>query len=91
VVSLFYEKKELQNRVRAKSEDIRLILKNLTERTAKKLDLQEKQYADAAGREKYRIYGELLNVYGYGIGGGEKQLVCQNFYDENREITIPLD
>lgn len=91
VVSAFYEKKEIQNRVRAKSEDIRLILRTLTERTAKKLDLQEKQYADAAGREKFRIYGELLNVYGYGLSGGEKQLVCQNFYDENREITIPLD
>ena len=91
VVSAFYEKKETQNRVRAKSDDIRLILKNLTERTARKLDLQEKQYADAAGREKFRIYGELLNVYGYGLKGGEKSLVCPNFYDEGKEITIPLD
>lgn len=91
VVSTFYEKREIQNRVRAKSEDIRLLLKNLTERTAKKLDLQEKQYADAADREKYRIYGELLNVYGYGLKGGEKSIVCPDFYNDGKEITIPLD
>ena len=91
VVKKFYEKRELQNRIRAKSEDIRLLLKNLTERTAKKLDIQEKQYREAEKREICKVYGELLNVYGYGLSGGEKELKCANYYDDNREITIPLD
>ncbi|MCQ2400701.1 MAG: NFACT family protein [Lachnospiraceae bacterium] len=91
VVKKYYEKRELQNRMRAKSEDIRLLLKNLTERTSKKLDLQEKQYMEAEKRDIYKVYGELLNVYGYGLSGGEKELICENYYDENREIRIPLD
>ena len=91
VVWTFYEKKEIQNRIRAKSEDIRQILKSLTERISRKLDIQEKQFADTQDREKNRIYGELLNVYGYGLKDGEKVLRCENFYDDYKEIEIPLD
>ena len=91
VVRTFYERKSVEGRIRAKSEDIRLLLKNLTERTAKKLDLQEKQFLDTKKRDRYRIYGELLNTYGYSLSGGEKELRCENYYDGGKEITIPLD
>lgn len=91
VLSLYYRERADKGRIRAKSEDIRHILKVLTERTAKKLELQEKQYQDAEKKDKFRIYGELINTYGYDLLGGEKELVCQNYYDEGREIHIPLD
>ncbi len=91
VLSLYYKERADKGRIRAKSEDIRHILKVLTERTAKKLELQEKQYQDADKKDKFRIYGELINTYGYDLVGGEKELVCQNYYDEGREIHIPLD
>ena len=45
---------------------------------------------DTEKREKYRIYGELLNTYGYELSGGEKEFRCLNYYT-NEEITIPLD
>ena len=91
VLSIYYEERAKRGRIRAKSEDIRHILKTLTERTAKKLDLQERQYQDAEKKNKYRVYGELLNTYGYSLSGGEKELRCQNYYDEGKEIAIPLD
>ncbi|MDO4438226.1 MAG: NFACT RNA binding domain-containing protein [Eubacteriales bacterium] len=91
VLSIYYRERADKGRIRAKSEDIRHILKVLTERTAKKLELQEKQYQDADKKDKFRVYGELINTYGYGLSGGEKELVCQNYYDEGREIHIPLD
>src|SRR5699024_10840380 len=53
-------------------------------------DLQLKQLKDTEKRDKYRIYGELLNTYGYELAGGEKQLRCTNYYT-GEEITIPLD
>ena len=34
---------------------------------AKKYDLQLNQLKDTEQRDKYRIYGELINTYGYGI------------------------
>ncbi|MDO4487896.1 MAG: NFACT RNA binding domain-containing protein [Eubacteriales bacterium] len=91
VIRSFYERKNIENRIRQKSEDLRLILKNLTERTAKKLDLQERQLKTSEDREKYRIYGELLNAFGYSLKGGEKSFTCENYYDNNNPITIPLD
>ena len=87
----FYEKKDRQNRIRSKSEDIRHVLKTLTERAARKLELLEKQYADTEKREKFRLWGELLNTYGYSLQGGEEYLECENYYDEGRLIRIPLD
>ena len=33
----------------------------------KKLDIQEKQLKDTEKREKFRVYGELINTYGYNI------------------------
>ena len=46
--------------------------------------------ADTEDRDKYRIYGELLNTYGYSVEEGAKSLTCDNYYT-NSEITIPLD
>ncbi|MDO4265767.1 MAG: NFACT RNA binding domain-containing protein [Eubacteriales bacterium] len=91
VLCTYYEARAKRGRIRAKSEDMRRILKTLTERTAKKLDLQERQYQDAEKKDKFRIYGELLNTYGYSLSGGEKELVCQNYYDGGKEISVPLD
>ncbi len=91
VISRYYEERSKAGRIRSWSEDIRHVLKQLTERCAKKLELQEQQYADSEKLDKYRVYGELLNTYGYELKGGEKELVCENYYDEGRLITIPLD
>ena len=91
VIRLFYAKKDKQNRINSKSEDIRHIIKTLTERAVKKLELLEKQYADTDKRDRYRVYGELLNTYGYSLKGGELSCECENYYDEGRLIKIPLD
>ena len=91
VILQFFSKKDKQNRIRAKSEDIRHILKTLTERSSRKLELLEKQYSDTDKRDRFRIYGELINTYGYELAGGEDHLICSNYYDEGKEIQIPLD
>ena len=60
------------------------------ERNRKKLSLQEKQMKDTAKKEKYKVYGELINTYGYGLEDGCKSFKALNYYT-NEEITIPLD
>ena len=45
---------------------------------------------DTAKKEKYRIYGELINTYGYGLEEGCKSFKALNYYT-NEEVTIPLD
>lgn len=86
----YYAERNTVSRIHQKSTDLRKILTNSLERSYKKRDLQQKQIKDTEKREKFRIYGELLNTYGYGIQEREKSFRCLNYYD-NTEITIPLD
>ena len=90
VLRTFYAEKEVVTRIRQKSTDLRKIVSNAIERTAKKYDLQRRQLADTDKKEKYKIYGELLHTYGYEAQPGQKELTCVNYYD-GQEITIPLD
>lgn len=90
VLETYYAEKEVVTRIRQKSTDLRKIVSNAIERTAKKYDLQRKQLKDTEKKEKYKVYGELLHTYGYDVKPGQKELTCVNYYD-NQEITIPLD
>lgn len=90
VLKTFYSQKEIVARIRQKSADLRRIVINATERTARKYDLQRKQLKDTDKRDKYKIYGELLHTYGYEAKPGDKELTCINYYD-GKEIRIPLD
>lgn len=90
VLETYYSSKNAFTRIRQKSSDLRRIVQTALERNYKKYDLQEKQLNDTQKREKYKIYGELLNTYGYSLKGGEKKLTCLNYYT-SQEITIPLD
>ena len=91
LVRAFCDEKAVRNRMHAKSEDLRHLVRSLTERTAKKLDLQEKDLRATEKADVFRVRGELINAFGYGLPEGAKELVCENYYDENREIVIPLD
>ena len=83
----FYSKKNLYTRMRQKSSDLRRIVQTALERNRKKLNLQEKQMKDTAKKDKYKVYGELINTYGYGLEEGCKSFKALNYYT-NEEITI---
>lgn len=87
----FYSSRETFVLNRQKSSDLRRIVNTALERASKKYDLQEKQLQDADKKDIYRVYGDLLNTYGYSLKGGESSFTTENFYDDNKEITIPLD
>ena len=89
-VESFYGEREVLQRIRQKSTDLRKNVTTLLERTRKKLAIQQKQLKDTEKREKYRIRGELIHTYGYQLTPDDKILVCTNFYD-GKEIQIPID
>ena len=86
----YYAKKNDITRIRQRSADLRKIVSTILERDYKKYDIQTKQLKDCDKKDKYRIYGEMLNTYGYGAEEGARSLTCENYYT-NTEITIPLD
>ena len=86
----YYREKSIVVRIRQKSQDLRKITQTALERNVKKLDLQKKQLEDTEKKDKYRIYGELINTYGYSVKEGSKSFEAVNYYN-NETVTIPLD
>ncbi len=86
----YYAEKNTITRIRQKSADLRKIVQTALERNIKKYDLQIRQMQDTEKRETYRIYGELLNTYGYNCPPNSKSLEALNYYT-NEMVTIPLD
>lgn len=90
VLETYYATKNTITRIRQKSSDLRHILQTALERNRKKYDLQMKQLKDTENRDRYKIYGELLHVYGYNLEEGAKSLEAFNYYT-NETIQIPLN
>ena len=90
LLDAYYAEKSVITRIRQKSVDLRRIVQTALERNYKKYDLQLRQLKDTEKRDRFKVYGELLNAYGYELSGGEKELQCINYYT-NEEVKIPLD
>lgn len=86
----YYAEKSAVTRIRQKSVDLRKIVQTALERNVKKYDLQLQQMKDTEKRDTYRVYGELINTYGYGVPEGAKSMEALNYYT-NETVTIPLD
>ncbi len=90
VLKRYYATKNTLTRIRQKSTDLRHVVQISLERNRKKYDLQTRQLKDTENRDKYKVYGELINIYGYSLPAGSKELTALNYYTD-QEITIPLD
>ena len=90
VLEEYYAKKNVITNIRQKSADLRKVVANAVERTVKKLELQKKQLKDTEKRDKYKLYGELLTTYGYGLEQGLSECVLNNYYT-GEDIKVPLD
>ena len=90
VLETYYAEKNIVTKMRQKTVDLRKIVQNALERNVKKYQLQQKQLKDTEKKEKYRVWGELLNTYGYEVEPGAKSMEASNYYT-NEMIQIPLD
>lgn len=90
LLETYYAEKNTITRIRQKSVELRRIVQTALERNVKKYDIQMKQMQDTGKKDKLKIYGELLNTYGYEVEAGAKSMEALNYYT-NEMITIPLD
>lgn len=90
LIENYYREKNALTRIRQKSADLRKIVQTILERDLHKYDLQSRQMKDTDKREKYRVYGELLNTYGYNIPAGASSAELDNYYT-GEKLTVPLD
>ncbi len=90
VLETYYSTRSRITRIRQKSADLRHIVQSALERNRKKYDLQIRQLKDTENRDKFKVYGELINTYGYNLSEGAKKLEALNYYN-NEMVSIPLD
>ncbi len=87
----FYTVRDRKDAMRQKSQSVRKTVQNLCQRLTKKLALQEKECAEATGRERLRQLGDILTANLHRIQKGQTKVTVQDFYDENMaEIQVPL-
>lgn len=90
LLSTYYAVKNTMTRIRQKSADLRHVVQTALERSRKKYDLQLRQLRDTENRDKFKVYGELINTYGYNLPEDATELTALNYYT-NETVTIPLD
>ncbi|MDD6189664.1 MAG: NFACT RNA binding domain-containing protein [Clostridiales bacterium] len=88
----FYTERERLEHVAQRGQAIQKTVKNLRDRTARKLAVQTEELKATFDRERFREYGDIIKANLYRMERGAKSLTAQNFYSEECEdIEIPLE
>lgn len=87
----YYSEKDRAERLRTKSKELHKAVRNLYERAVRKQAARREELSASGKSEKLRLYGELLSANLYLAEKGMKSITVPNWYDEGREVTIPLD
>ncbi len=74
-----------------KAKSVATVVKNAISRTEKKLSAQRQSILEAESRETFRQYGDLILSNIWRVGKKSTTLVCENYFDGNKTVTIPLD
>ncbi|PYG87407.1 putative ribosome quality control (RQC) complex YloA/Tae2 family protein [Ruminiclostridium sufflavum DSM 19573] len=88
----FYAQRDTTERLGQKKGDVAKVVKNGIERLEKKLSIFDDKLREVAGRDKLKLYGELITANIYCIPQGAETARVLNYYSENEEyLDIPLD
>lgn len=92
LLEVYYTERDNAAHIRQKSHDTRRLVMTNIERCVKKKDIQQKTLRDVAGKDKWKLKGELITANIYAIPPKASSFRTINFYDpEMKEIEIRLD
>ncbi len=92
VLEEYYFHRDLQERLKQKSVDLRKFIQQSLDKLYKKLQNLREDLMNAEKSEDYRIFGELLTANLHFIKKGATEAEIVNYYDEQgNTILIPLD
>lgn len=89
-VEFFYSDSSKKARLDQKTRDLSNFIVRTSARISKTMEVRKKELEDSKRAEHYRLCGELINANIYRISKGETRLVAENYYDNMKEITVPL-
>ena len=87
----FYNSKFLRDSLGSKSKELKKLVKKNIEKLNRKLSNQANELNVALNREKFKVNADLISSNFYKIEKGADSVTVENFYDEMKEIEIPLD
>lgn len=87
----FYSSRDQISRMKQRSNDLLKLILNRTERTQRKLDAQRQELTECGERETLKSTGDLLNSNLYRLEKGMETAVLENYYEENKPVSIKLD
>lgn len=89
LLDAFYSAQSSENTQKQRTRSLLTVLNNAYSRVSRKLELQKKELAECAKREKFKICGDLVNANIYQLEKGMTKCVLDDFYTgEKREITL---
>ncbi len=92
LLDYFYYERDKAVRTKQRANDLFRLLVNLTERTTRRISVQKQELSECAGKDYYKLCGDLISANMYRIKKGDLSATVVNFYDEsNPEMTIELD
>jgi len=87
----YFESRERRERIRQRGSDLVRTATTARDRLLRKLAQQEKDLAEAKKRDYLRVCGDLITTNLHRMRQGQNRLVCENYYEDNRETVIELD
>ncbi len=86
----YYEERAAQTFIRQRTTDLRHIITTHLDRANRKYQLQMKQLKDTDSKDKYRLYGEMIQSYAWQIKPGMDKLTADSF-ESGEPLKISLD
>lgn len=91
LLDAFFSERDRVSRLHQRGKELLRTLSNLTERTARKLSMQQKELAACADRETLKLYGELITANLHRLQKGSRVYDVENYYDNMQVLHIPAD
>ena len=87
----FYEERERSDRIRQRGQDLVRTATAARDRLRRKLGQLRKDYTETQNRDQLRICGDLITANLWRMERGPASFTTENYYDENKPVTIQLD
>ena len=87
----FYFERDRINRINHRGHELIKLLKNLIERTARKLNLQKQEYEKCGEKDTLKLYAELITANAYALKKGSVFYDVPNYYDNMNTVRISVN
>ena len=91
LIDYYYFEQVKLERIKRRSNDLFKTLTTLQERAVRKAINRKRELKDCENKEKYKLYGDLINANLYRLEKGSAFYELENYYDNNAVVRIKAD